>query len=71
MKNVNELHQKLSEMFDGVENETLDFKKAKLLSDIAGKMISAHAVQIKYYGMRKEKPRIAFLSTRGNSDENV
>ena len=71
MKNVNELHQKLSEMFEGVENDTLDFKKAKVLSDIAGKMISAHAVQIKYYGMRKEKPRIAFLSTRGNSDEQV
>lgn len=71
MKNVNELQQKLSEMFDGVENETLDSKKAKVLSDIAGKMISAHAVQIKYYSMRKEKPRIAFLSTRGNSDEQV
>jgi hypothetical protein len=71
MKNVNELHGKLSEMFDAVEGDKIDFKKAKLLSDIAGKMISAHAVQIKYYGMRKEKPRIAFLSTRGNSDEQV
>jgi hypothetical protein len=71
MKNINELQQKLSEMFDGVESESIDFKKAKLMSDIAGKMISAHATQIKYYGMRKEKPRIAFLSTRGNSDESV
>jgi len=71
MKNVKELQDKMVELYSQVESDTINPKKAKALADIAGKIISASAVQVKYYSMLKQRPRIGFLSTRGNSDEQV
>jgi hypothetical protein len=71
VNNVNELRTELSAIFQAVKNDTMEVKKASELANIAGKMISSAKAQIEYYAMRKEKPKIAFLSTRGNSDESV
>lgn len=71
MKNVKDLVDKLTDLMAKVEAGSIDYKTADLLQNIAGKITSAHAVQVKYYAMQKTKPRIGFLSTRGNSDEQV
>ena len=71
MRNVNELRLELSATFEAVKNGSMEVKRAAELSNIAGKMIASAKVQLEYYGMRKERPKIAFLSTPGNSDENV
>lgn len=71
MKNIKELQDELNSLYNAVKDDAMPVKKAKTLADIAGKILAASAVQVKYYAMRKEKPRIGFLSTRGNSDEQV
>lgn len=71
IRNAAELRAVLAEVISGIRDETMDTKKAEAISNAAGKMISSAKAQIEYYQMRKERPKIAFLSTRGNSDEAV
>ena len=71
MRNVREMQDKLSELYDDLRNDRVDTKKASELTNICGKMIAGAKAQVTYYEMRKEKPKIAFLSTPGNSDESV
>ena len=71
MRNVSELRSELAATFESVKNGSMEVKRAAELSNIAGKMIASAKVQIEYYQMRKERPKIAFLSTSGNSDEQV
>jgi hypothetical protein len=61
MKNVDELRKQLAETFACLKNGTVSHKDASELANIAGKMISSAKVQVEYYGMRKESPKIAFL----------
>lgn len=71
MRNVKEMQEELSKLFNDVRSGAVECKTAAELSNICGKMISASKAQLEYYGMRKERPKIAFLSTAGNSDESV
>ena len=70
MKNVNELRNELSLAFDSLMNGTIKPGHASELANIAGKMISSAKVQVDYYALRGEKPRIAFL-TSSDPDESA
>lgn len=61
MKNVQELIDQLSQVFQSLKAGDIKHKDADTLANLAGKMINATKVQVEYYSLRKEAPRIAFL----------
>lgn len=61
MKNVNELRNELSDVFNKVKSGEIDIKQAAELTNLAGKMINSAKAQIDYYALRKETPVITFL----------
>lgn len=61
MKNVHELIQNLSSVFEDLKAGAIKPSEADSLANLAGKMISASKVQVDYYTLRKEKPVIDFL----------
>lgn len=63
MKNMNELRDELSKVFDGLKDGTIKPNEAAEMSNVAGKMINSTKVQIEYYALRKETPKIAFLES--------
>jgi hypothetical protein len=63
MKNMNELRNELSKVFDGLKDGTIKPNEAAEMSNVAGKMINSTKVQIEYYAIRKETPKIAFLES--------
>jgi len=63
MKNVNELRVQLSSVFQQLKNGEIKPKEAAELANLAGKMISSAKVQVEYYTLRKETPRINFLES--------
>lgn len=62
IKTASQLRDRLANLFDGIETGTIDHKKAREMSNAAGKMISTAKVQVEYFALRKEKPKIAFLA---------
>lgn len=65
MKNVNELRAQLSEVFTMLKSGAIEAKEASELANIAGKMINSAKVQVEYYALRKETPKIAFIEEKG------
>lgn len=63
MKNVKELIDELSSVFEDLKAGSIERKDADALANLAGKMIGASKVQIEYYALRKEAPTIEFLHT--------
>lgn len=63
MKNVNELRNRLSEVFSKLESGDLKPSEAAEMSNVAGKMINSAKVQIEYYALRKESAKITFLES--------
>ncbi len=63
MKNMNELRNELSKVFDGLKDGTIKPNEAAEMSNVAGKMINSTKVQIEYYALRKETPKISFLES--------
>ena len=63
MKNMNELREELSIVFEGLKNGSIKTSEAAEMSNVAGKMINSAKVQIEYYALRKESPKIAFLES--------
>lgn len=63
MKNVNELRVQLSSVFQQLKNGEIKPKEAAELANLAGKMINSAKVQVEYYTLRKETPRIDFLES--------
>jgi hypothetical protein len=61
MKNVTDLRDRLSTVFNNLESGEIEANKASELANIAGKMINSAKVQIEYYALRKEQPSISFL----------
>ena len=61
MKNVNELIDGLSSNWEKVNANEMDLKKAKELSNIAGKMLKAAAVTLAYDAHMGYKSKIDFL----------
>ena len=63
MKNVNELREQLSQVFYELRNNTVKHTDAAELANIAGKMINSAKVQLDYYSLRNEAPKISFLDS--------
>lgn len=61
MKNVNELRQRLSVIFDKLEAHDIDYKTAAVLKGTAAVMISSAKTQVDYKKMIGSKTQIAFL----------
>jgi hypothetical protein len=63
MKNVNELRENLSSIFQQLQNKSISTNEAAELANLAGKMIASAKVQLEYYSLRKESPVITFLKS--------
>jgi 5-formyltetrahydrofolate cyclo-ligase len=63
MKNVTELREQLSQVFNELRSNTIKHTDAAELANIAGKMINSAKVQLEYYALRKESPTISFLAS--------
>ena len=61
MKNVNELLEGLSSNWDKVNANEMDLKKAKELSNIAGKMLKAASTKLAYDIYMGYDTKIEFL----------
>lgn len=64
MKNVNELRVQLSKTFEQLQSGEMEPKVASELANLAGKMINSAKVQVEYYTLRKETPKITFLEEK-------
>jgi len=64
MKNIDQVRDRLSTIFDQLESGEIDAKKAAEFANLAGKMINSAKVQVEYYALRKEMPTSEFLNAR-------
>lgn len=69
MKNCKELRQQLSEVFQELRNGGVTVDQASELANLAGKIINSAKVQVAYYELLKDTPRIDFLKDDGQSCE--
>jgi uncharacterized protein YgbK (DUF1537 family) len=58
MKNCDELRTSLAETFAQLKAGTIKPGEASELANLAGKMINSAKVQVEYYALRKEAPKI-------------
>jgi hypothetical protein len=63
VKNCDELREELARTFEQLKAGTLKPSEAAEMANIAGKMISSAKVQVEYYALRKESPRIDWLES--------
>jgi len=61
MKNIQELRDNLTEVFNGLRDGSISPQVATELNNSAGKIISSIKVELEYYGLRKESPEIEFI----------
>ena len=68
MKNAEELRDELAQTFAQLKAGEIKSSEAAELANLAGKMIGSAKVQVEYYALRKEQPRIEWLesSNAGN-----
>jgi len=59
-ENIVELRNMLTEAIANFQNDQIDHKKAKELSNLSGKVINSVKVQLEYHRDRKETPSIKF-----------
>ena len=63
MKNAEELRAELSQTFAQLKAGEIKPSEAAELANLAGKMIGSAKVQVEYYALRKEAPRIEWLES--------
>lgn len=63
MKNCDELRKQLALTFAQLKAGAIKPVEAAELANIAGKMIGSAKVQVEYYALRKEAPKISFLES--------
>ena len=61
MKNAEELRDELAQTFAQLKAGAIKPSEAAELANLAGKMIASAKVQVEYFALRKEPPRIKFL----------
>ncbi len=61
MKNAEELRDELAQTFAQLKAGAIKPSEAAELANLAGKMIASAKVQVDYFALRKESPRIKFL----------
>lgn len=64
MKNINEVRDELSKVFEELKSGQLKSADAKELNNCAGKIINSLKVELEYSALRKEQPNIEFLNTK-------
>lgn len=69
MKNVEDLRDALSTVFEGLKDGSIKSKEAAEFANLAGKMINSAKVQVEYYALRKESPTIDFLAAKGTKND--
>ena len=67
MKNITELNKHLTDLYQALQNGTIDVKTAAEMNNTAGKIINVQKVQLEYAELRSEAPIIPFL---GGGDGN-
>jgi TRAP-type C4-dicarboxylate transport system substrate-binding protein len=67
MKNITELNKHLTDLYQALQNGTIDVKIAAEMNNTAGKIINVQKVQLEYAELRSEAPIIPFL---GSGDGN-
>jgi len=63
MKNCDELRKELAQTFAQLKAGEIKPSEAAELANLAGKMIGSAKVQVEYYALRKEQPRIEWLES--------
>jgi hypothetical protein len=63
VKNAEELRAELAQTFAQLKAGEIKPSEAAELANIAGKMIGSAKVQVEYYALRKEPPRIEWLES--------
>ena len=61
MNNIKELREELVTIFDELKEDNIDYKKAKEITNIAGKIIQSTKVEIDYAKLNRTKKKIDFL----------
>lgn len=61
MKNAEELRDELAQTFVQLKAGEIKASEAAELANLAGKMIASAKVQVEYFALRNESPRIKFL----------
>ncbi|MBX9404555.1 hypothetical protein K5E40_02550 [Pseudomonas baetica] len=61
MKNAEALRKNLADVFRQLQAGEINAKDASELANLGGKMINSAKVQVEYYALRKEAPKIAWL----------
>lgn len=61
MKNISDLRNKLTQVFEEVHTGSIDAKRGQELANIAGKIIATVSVELKACEVNKTNHRIAFL----------
>lgn len=69
MKTANELRDELAQVFAQLKAGQIKPGEASELANLAGKMIASAKVQIEYYALRKEAPKISFLESIDENDD--
>ena len=63
MNNCDELRAELAQTFAQLKAGEIKPSEAAELANLAGKMIGSAKVQVEYYALRKESPRIDWLES--------
>ena len=63
MNNCDELREELAQTFAALKAGEIKPSEAAELANLAGKMIGSAKVQVEYYALRKELPRIEWLES--------
>ncbi len=63
MNNCDELRKELAQTFAQLKAGEIKPSEAAELANLAGKMIGSAKVQVGYYALRKEHPRIEWLES--------
>ena len=63
MNNCDELREELAQTFAALKAGEIKPSEAAELANLAGKMIGSAKVQVEYYALRKEAPRIDWLES--------
>jgi len=63
MKNIEEVRDELSEVFQGLKDGTLEVDRASEMNNTAGKIIKSLAVQLEYFSLRNEQPDLDYMKS--------
>lgn len=67
MDSAKKLRDELAEVFGQLKAGAIKPSEAAELANLAGKMIASAKVQVEYFALRKESPRIEWLDEAENT----